>query len=148
MWFLLTGTFIWFQVTVKYIGKLQKDGKIFDSNVGRAPFKFRLGMYCVMCWICWDISFFIILHLLHFVFAGVGQVIKGWEVGINGNISFISRLTFFNKSLCHLMLFFILTVFFSRQEWGLGTKEGSQFHHLWGMKFPFNHLFVEFDISK
>ncbi|WVZ19462.1 hypothetical protein V8G54_006784 [Vigna mungo] len=44
-------------VSVKYIGKLQKDGKIFDSNVGRAPFKFRLG---------------------------VGQVIKGWEVGING----------------------------------------------------------------
>ncbi|KAG5123038.1 hypothetical protein JHK82_029775 [Glycine max] len=45
------------KVSVKYIGKLQKDGKIFDSNVGRAPFKFRLG---------------------------VGQVIKGWEVGING----------------------------------------------------------------
>ncbi|KAL2347293.1 hypothetical protein Fmac_001293 [Flemingia macrophylla] len=45
------------KVGVKYIGKLQKDGKIFDSNVGRAPFKFRLG---------------------------VGQVIKGWEVGISG----------------------------------------------------------------
>ncbi|CAJ1926965.1 unnamed protein product [Sphenostylis stenocarpa] len=45
------------KVSVKYIGKLQKDGKIFDSNVGRAPFKFRLG---------------------------VGQVIKGWEVGLNG----------------------------------------------------------------
>ncbi|XP_061366159.1 peptidyl-prolyl cis-trans isomerase FKBP53 [Gastrolobium bilobum] len=45
------------KVSVKYIGKLQKDGKIFDSNVGRAPFKFRLG---------------------------VGQVIKGWEVGVNG----------------------------------------------------------------
>ncbi|XP_019424030.1 PREDICTED: peptidyl-prolyl cis-trans isomerase FKBP53 [Lupinus angustifolius] len=45
------------KVSVKYIGKLRKDGKIFDSNVGRAPFKFRLG---------------------------VGQVIKGWEVGVNG----------------------------------------------------------------
>ncbi|KAF7813308.1 peptidyl-prolyl cis-trans isomerase FKBP53 [Senna tora] len=45
------------QVSVKYIGKLQKNGKIFDSNVGRAPFKFRLG---------------------------VGQVIKGWDVGVNG----------------------------------------------------------------
>lgn len=43
-------------VSVHYIGKL-KNGKIFDSNVGRAPFKFRLG---------------------------VGQVIKGWDVGING----------------------------------------------------------------
>jgi FKBP-type peptidyl-prolyl cis-trans isomerase len=31
-----------FQVSVHYIGKL-KNGKIFDSNVGRAPFKFRLG---------------------------------------------------------------------------------------------------------
>lgn len=45
------------KVSVKYIGKLQKDGKIFDSNVRGPPFKFRLG---------------------------VGQVIKGWEVGVNG----------------------------------------------------------------
>ncbi|KAJ6761235.1 PEPTIDYLPROLYL ISOMERASE, partial [Salix purpurea] len=42
------------QVSVRYIGKLKKNDKIFDSNVGRAPFKFRLG---------------------------VGQVIKGWDVG-------------------------------------------------------------------
>ncbi|XP_019442297.1 PREDICTED: peptidyl-prolyl cis-trans isomerase FKBP53 [Lupinus angustifolius] len=45
------------KVSVKYIGKLKKNGKIFDSNVGRATFKFRLGL---------------------------GQVIKGWEVGVNG----------------------------------------------------------------
>ncbi|CAL0332029.1 unnamed protein product [Lupinus luteus] len=45
------------KVSVKYIGKLKKNGKIFDSNVGRAPFKFRLG---------------------------VGEVIKGWDVGVNG----------------------------------------------------------------
>ncbi|ESQ54769.1 hypothetical protein EUTSA_v10025104mg [Eutrema salsugineum] len=45
------------QVSVRYIGKLQKNGKIFDSNIGKAPFKFRLG---------------------------VGQVIKGWDVGVNG----------------------------------------------------------------
>ncbi|XP_024019939.1 peptidyl-prolyl cis-trans isomerase FKBP53 [Morus notabilis] len=45
------------QVSVRYIGKLRKNGKIFDSNVGRAPFKFRLG---------------------------VGQVIKGWDIGVNG----------------------------------------------------------------
>ncbi|MCI05469.1 peptidyl-prolyl cis-trans isomerase FKBP53-like, partial [Trifolium medium] len=45
------------KVSVKYIGKLKKDGKIFDSCVGKAPFKFRLG---------------------------VGQVIKGWDVGIKG----------------------------------------------------------------
>ncbi|CAK7337093.1 unnamed protein product [Dovyalis caffra] len=45
------------QVSMHYIGKLKKNGKIFDSNVGRAPFKFRLG---------------------------VGQVIKGWDVGVNG----------------------------------------------------------------
>ncbi|KAI4351891.1 hypothetical protein L6164_006195 [Bauhinia variegata] len=45
------------KVSVKYIGKLKKDGKIFDSNVGRAPFKFRLG---------------------------IGQVIKGWDVGVSG----------------------------------------------------------------
>ncbi|XP_059452794.1 peptidyl-prolyl cis-trans isomerase FKBP53 [Corylus avellana] len=45
------------QVSVHYIGKLKDNGKIFDSNVGRAPFKFRLG---------------------------IGQVIKGWDVGVNG----------------------------------------------------------------
>ncbi|XP_062108967.1 peptidyl-prolyl cis-trans isomerase FKBP53-like [Humulus lupulus] len=30
------------QVSVHYIGKLKKNGKQFNSNVGRAPFKFRL----------------------------------------------------------------------------------------------------------
>ncbi|XP_010276477.1 PREDICTED: peptidyl-prolyl cis-trans isomerase FKBP53 [Nelumbo nucifera] len=45
------------KVAVHYIGKLKKNGKIFDSNIGRAPFRFRLG---------------------------VGQVIKGWDVGLNG----------------------------------------------------------------
>ncbi|XWS37714.1 hypothetical protein CRYUN_Cryun19dG0068700 [Craigia yunnanensis] len=45
------------QVSVHYIGKLKKNGKIFDSNVGRAPFKFRLG---------------------------VGEVIRGWDVGVEG----------------------------------------------------------------
>ncbi|XP_078447977.1 FK506 BINDING PROTEIN 53 [Wolffia australiana] len=43
-------------VFVHYIGKLQ-NGKIFDSNIGQRPFKFRLG---------------------------VGQVIKGWDVGVDG----------------------------------------------------------------
>ncbi|KAL8160280.1 hypothetical protein V2J09_001817 [Rumex salicifolius] len=45
------------KVLVRYIGKLQKSGKIFDSNIGKAPFKFILG---------------------------VGQVIKGWDVGVEG----------------------------------------------------------------
>ncbi|XP_051142840.1 peptidyl-prolyl cis-trans isomerase FKBP53 isoform X2 [Andrographis paniculata] len=44
------------KVSVHYIGKL-KNNKIFDSNIGRTPFTFRLG---------------------------VGQVIKGWDVGVNG----------------------------------------------------------------
>ncbi|KAK1286340.1 Peptidyl-prolyl cis-trans isomerase FKBP53 [Acorus calamus] len=44
------------KVSVFYIGKLQ-NGKIFDSNIGQRPFKFRLG---------------------------VGQVIKGWDVGVTG----------------------------------------------------------------
>ncbi|KZV46739.1 hypothetical protein F511_09966 [Dorcoceras hygrometricum] len=44
------------KVSVHYVGKL-KNGKIFDSNIGRAPFKFRLG---------------------------IGQVIKGWDIGVNG----------------------------------------------------------------
>ncbi|WZZ76093.1 hypothetical protein YC2023_087463 [Brassica napus] len=43
------------QVMVSYTGKLQKNGEVFDSN--KNGFKFRLG---------------------------VGQVIKGWDVGVNG----------------------------------------------------------------
>ncbi|KAI3783805.1 hypothetical protein L1987_42892 [Smallanthus sonchifolius] len=45
------------KVSMRYIGKLKKNGKIFDSNIGKAPFKFRLG---------------------------VGQVIAGWDVGVKG----------------------------------------------------------------
>ncbi|KAJ8626531.1 hypothetical protein MRB53_019838 [Persea americana] len=45
------------KVSVHYIGKLKKNEEIFDSNIGSRPFKFRLG---------------------------VGQVIKGWDVGLAG----------------------------------------------------------------
>ncbi|XP_021725322.1 peptidyl-prolyl cis-trans isomerase FKBP53-like [Chenopodium quinoa] len=45
------------KVSVYYIGKLQKNGKRFDSNTSGKPFKFRLG---------------------------IGQVIKGWDVGVEG----------------------------------------------------------------
>ncbi|KAJ0620339.1 putative peptidylprolyl isomerase [Helianthus annuus] len=42
---------------MRYIGKLKKNGKIFDSNIAKAPFKFRLG---------------------------AGEVIAGWDVGVKG----------------------------------------------------------------
>lgn len=45
------------RVGMIYIGKLKANGKVFDSNVGRKPFEFRLG---------------------------VGEVIKGWDIGVNG----------------------------------------------------------------
>lgn len=45
------------KVGMIYTGKLRSNGKIFDSNVGRKPFFFRLG---------------------------VGEVIKGWDIGVNG----------------------------------------------------------------
>ena len=44
------------KVTMKYVGKLQS-GKIFDQTRGNATFSFRLG---------------------------VGEVIKGWDVGVEG----------------------------------------------------------------
>eukprot|EP00898_Chlorokybus_atmophyticus_P008874 jgi/Chlat1/8989/Chrsp94S08278 len=44
------------RVTMNYTGKL-KTGKIFDTSVGKKPFTFRLG---------------------------VGEVIKGWDVGVQG----------------------------------------------------------------
>lgn len=46
-----------FQVSVHYTGKLKSNGKIFDSSRGKKPFAFRLG---------------------------VGEVVKGWDVGVAG----------------------------------------------------------------
>ncbi|GMY09366.1 peptidyl-prolyl cis-trans isomerase FKBP43-like isoform X2 [Fagus crenata] len=45
------------KISINYIGKLKKNGESFDSNVGGAPHKFRLG---------------------------VGKVLEGWDIGING----------------------------------------------------------------
>ena len=45
------------RVTMKYIGRLQKNGQVFDQTKGNATFKFRLG---------------------------VGEVIKGWDRGVEG----------------------------------------------------------------
>ena len=45
------------RVGMRYIGKLQKDNKIFDSNKKGKPFTFKLG---------------------------AGEVIKGWEIGVQG----------------------------------------------------------------
>lgn len=45
------------RVGMRYIGKLQKDNKVFDSNKKGKPFTFKLGS---------------------------GEVIKGWDIGIAG----------------------------------------------------------------
>ncbi|CAM6094931.1 unnamed protein product [Calypogeia fissa] len=45
------------RVTVHYTGRLKTNGKIFDSSIGKKPFVFRLG---------------------------VGEVVKGWDVGVAG----------------------------------------------------------------
>lgn len=45
------------RVGMRYIGKLEKDGKVFDSNKKGKPFSFKLGS---------------------------GEVIKGWDIGIAG----------------------------------------------------------------
>jgi FK506-binding nuclear protein len=45
------------KVAMQYIGKLKSNGKVFDSTVGKRAFEFRLG---------------------------VGEVIKGWDVGVDG----------------------------------------------------------------
>lgn len=45
------------KVAMQYTGKLKSNGKVFDSTVGKKAFQFRLG---------------------------VGEVIKGWDVGVDG----------------------------------------------------------------
>jgi len=55
------------RVGVRYIGKLAKNGKVFDQNTKGSPFKFNLGK---------------------------GEVIKGWDLGVNGmNVGGVRRLT-------------------------------------------------------
>ena len=41
---------------MKYVGRLKSNGKVFDASKG-APFTFRLG---------------------------IGEVIKGWDIGVKG----------------------------------------------------------------
>ncbi|KAI9699883.1 MAG: peptidylprolyl isomerase fpr4 [Bogoriella megaspora] len=45
------------RVDMRYIGKLEKDGKVFDSNKKGKPFSFKLG---------------------------INEVIKGWDIGVAG----------------------------------------------------------------
>ncbi|XP_035548493.1 midasin-like isoform X2 [Juglans regia] len=45
------------RVSINYDGKLKKNGESFDSNVGCAPYKFRIGL---------------------------GEVIGGWDIGLDG----------------------------------------------------------------
>lgn len=67
------------RVGMRYIGKLQKDGKVFDSNKKGKPFAFKLG---------------------------TGEVIKGWDIGIAGmtvggerRITVPAHLAYGSKSL-------------------------------------------------
>uniref|UniRef100_A0A5B6YT85 peptidylprolyl isomerase n=1 Tax=Davidia involucrata TaxID=16924 RepID=A0A5B6YT85_DAVIN len=45
------------KIKVCYIGKLKENGQIFDSNIGKAPYRFRLG---------------------------AKEIIEGWNVGLDG----------------------------------------------------------------
>ncbi|KAL9295989.1 hypothetical protein ACSQ67_021885 [Phaseolus vulgaris] len=45
------------KISIYYTGKLKENGTVFESNAGQAPFKFRLGK---------------------------GEVIEGWDVGLEG----------------------------------------------------------------
>ncbi|TKY68075.1 Peptidyl-prolyl cis-trans isomerase FKBP43 [Spatholobus suberectus] len=45
------------KISIYYTGKLKENGVVFESNAGQAPFKFRLGK---------------------------GEVIEGWDVGLEG----------------------------------------------------------------
>ncbi|CAK4025517.1 FK506-binding 4 [Lecanosticta acicola] len=67
------------RVSMRYIGKLEKDNKVFDSNKKGKPFSFKLG---------------------------AGEVIKGWEIGIQGltaggerRITIPAHLAYGSKSL-------------------------------------------------
>ncbi|KAF2495310.1 hypothetical protein BU16DRAFT_386257 [Lophium mytilinum] len=65
------------RIGMRYIGKFAKDGKVFDSNKKGKPFTFKLG---------------------------VGEVIKGWDIGVVGmtvggerRITIPSKLAYGNK---------------------------------------------------
>lgn len=113
------------QVSVRYIGKLQKNGKIFDSNIGKAPFKFRLGWY--LNYICKNNSFGkwlritdcdCYLILVRLCCAGLGQVIKGWDIGVNGKLFSY----WFLNGMCVCLMVFNGYLFFNTAGMRVGDK--------------------------
>ncbi|XP_021895488.1 peptidyl-prolyl cis-trans isomerase FKBP53-like isoform X2 [Carica papaya] len=58
---------IFVKVSIRYVGKVKENGEVFCSNISKAAFKFQLG---------------------------AGDVIEGWNVGIDGmRVGGKSRLT-------------------------------------------------------
>ena len=80
----VSNSLIFFQVSVRYIGKL-KNGKIFDSNVSGRPFEFRLGGFLPDDVLCASVLMSSIHNDINDTLpTGAGEVIKGWDVGIDG----------------------------------------------------------------
>lgn len=74
------------KVGVIYTGRLRSNGKIFDSNVGNKPFFFRLGKAEFFVLETSLLAFGILMFVLLEVITGVGEVIKGWDIGVNGKL--------------------------------------------------------------
>lgn len=95
-------------MSVFYTGKLKESGQIFDSNIGGAPFKFRLGII-----LPFQLSF--TKHFFPFfptqkrkkllIHTGAGKVIKGWDVGLDGK--YLKLIPFFFS----LLVVFFLIIF-------------------------------------
>lgn len=93
------------QISINYTGKLKENGVVVESNAGEAPFKFRLGnispftrtfYYLDMTIVYMDLT-------LTLPFAGKGEVIEGWDIGLEGN-----HLNIFLVIFSNCGFFFIL----------------------------------------
>lgn len=95
------------QVKVFYTAKLKSNGHVFDSNIDKAPFKFRLGMKRPDSITLSKLDHLVLIktgnEVIFVIFSGDETVIEGWNVGLQGSCPWNSEVYYFPFLVTHFM---------------------------------------------